>query len=104
MDDEYLNAVRQPSERQIKYAESLGIDPEGKSFRVLTALIGDVLDIKAYKYVVEHEIEPGLRVRYIGDRDDMPKELTVSTVGQNGFLYFKKTHKYCRPWNVRPIR
>ena len=95
--------VRPATDRQIQYAESLGIDPEGKSFRVLSAEIEDVLEARAIATMEELEIEPGDIVRYVGDRDDLPEELVVSSFGADGYLHFRGTKKYCRPWFVEPV-
>jgi hypothetical protein len=87
-----------PSQRQADYARSLGIDPEQKSARVVSAEIQDQLEAAARIQVEERGLRPGVRVRYIGPRTDMPRSLTVSTIGRNGFVFFKGTSKYCRPW------
>jgi hypothetical protein len=87
-----------PSQRQAEYARSLGIDPDGKSARVVSAEIQDQLEAAARIQVEERGLRPGTRVRYIGPRSDMPRSLTVSTIGRNGFVFFKRTPKYCRPW------
>jgi hypothetical protein len=87
-----------PSERQAEYARSLGIDPDGKSARVVSAEIQDQLEAAARVQVEERGLRPGTRVRYTGPRSDMPRTLTVSTIGRNGFVFFKRTPKYCRPW------
>lgn len=92
--------LRLPTEKQIELAKSLGIHTEGKSFRILSAEITDTLEIKSFNNVEAQRINVGTKVEYIGNRDDMPKYLVVSTVAKNGYLYFKKIHKYCRPWDV----
>jgi hypothetical protein len=89
-----------PTERQVEYARGLGIDPEGKSARVLSAEIQDQLEAAAQAMIEERGIRKGVKVRYIGSRTDLPSNLIVSTVSKNGFVYFKRTAKYCRPWNV----
>jgi hypothetical protein len=89
-----------PSERQLEYARGLGIDPEGKSARVLSAEIQDQLEAAAQATILERGIRKGVKVRYLGSRTDLPPNLVVSTVSKNGFVYFKRTAKYCRPWNV----
>lgn len=98
-----MHQIRQPTEKQILLAKSLGLTIEGKSFRVLSAEIADALEVKSFHVVETEGIHPGTVVEYVGNRDDMPKRLVVSTVGKNGYLYFKKTHKYCRPWDVRVV-
>lgn len=98
-----MHQLRQPTEKQKKLANSLGINTEGKSFRVLSAEIGDVLELKSFATVEKNRIKAGTKVKHIGPRDDMPQELIVSSVGKNGYLYFKGTAKYCRPWDVEPI-
>ena len=96
-----MHKLREPTEKQLKLAESLEIDTQGKSFRVLSAEIADALESKSFAFVEEHKIEPGIQVGYIGSRDDMPQYLVVSTVAKTVYLYFKGTSKYCRPWEVQ---
>jgi hypothetical protein len=98
-----MHKLREPTEKQVQLAESLGLRTREKSFRVLSAEIADALEIKSFKTVEENGIESGVEVRYIGARDDMPRRLTVSTVAKTGYLYFKGTSKYCRPWDVRVL-
>ena len=98
-----MHRLRQPTENQLKLAKTLGISVEGKSFRVLSAEIEDRLENKAFETVQRESIIPGIKVEYIGDRKDMPSRLVVSIVSKNGYLYFKQTSKYCRPWDVRLI-
>ena len=96
--------VRQPTQKQLEYAASLGIDTRGKSFRVVAAEIADSLEIAAQKSIRAMKLAPGVRVRYIGAREDLPSQLVVSALGANGFVYFRGTPKYCRPWNVERIK
>jgi len=98
-----MHQLRQPTEKQKEPANSLGINTGGKSFRVLSAEIGDVLELKSFASVEKTRIKAVTEVKYIGYRDDMPQKLIVSSVGKNGYLYFKDTAKYCRPWDVEPI-
>lgn len=98
-----MHQLRQPTEKQKELANSLGINTEGKSFRALSAEIGDVLELKSFATVEKNRIKALTEVKYIGSRDDMPQKLVVSSVGKNGYLYFKGTTKYCRPWDVKPI-
>ena len=96
-----MHTLRQPTDKQVRLAHSLGIVTQGKSFRVLSAEISDILEVNAFKTVELHQLEPGVKVEYVGSRDDMPRQLVVSTVSKNGYLFFKRTSKYCRPWDVR---
>lgn len=96
-------SVRPATHRRIQYTESLGIDSEDESFRVLSAEIEDVLEAHAVATVEELEIEPGDLVRYERDRDDLPEELVVSSFGADGYLHFRGTKQYCRPWFVEPV-
>jgi hypothetical protein len=98
-----IDKLRSPSDKQIKLALSLDINLTGKSFRVLSAEITDALELKSFAVVQAEGIEAGIDVEYIGQRSDMPRFLTINTVGKNGFLFFKGTSKYCRPWNVRVV-
>lgn len=93
--------LRQPSEKQITLALSLGLDVRGKSFRVLSAEITDALELKAFTTIDNLKLHPADSVNYIGPREDMPRRLTVSTIAKNGFIHFRKTSKYCRPWDLQ---
>ena len=95
--------LRQPTPKQIALAASMGIPTNGKTFRVLSAEIADAIDLKSFKTTESKGIKPGVKVEYIGNRKDMPKTLVVSTVALNGFIYFKETNKYCRPWDLKII-
>jgi len=96
-----MHELRQPTDKQNELAKSLGLSTEGKSFRVLTAEITDALEIKAFAVVEEYGLASGVEVEYVGPRTDMPSQLVISTVATNGYLYFKGTSRYCRPWEVR---
>ena len=96
-----MYSPRQPTKKQIELAESLGIIAKGKSFRVLTAEITDKIELNSFKYIEQMHLKPELEVKYIGNRIDFPRDLTISSIGKNGFIYFKGTSKYCRPWNIK---
>lgn len=97
-----MHQLHHPTPKQIALAQSLGLDTTDKSFRVLTAEITDALELKSFEHIERTGIKPGMAVKYTGVRDDMPHRVTVSTVARTGYLHFKRTPKYCRPWNVRP--
>ena len=96
-----MYSLRQPTEKQIKLAKSLSIITKDKSFRVLTAEITDKIELNSFKYIEQMHLESGLEVKYFGSRGDLPRDLTISSIGKNGFIYFKGTSKYCRPWNIK---
>ena len=98
-----MHELRRPTDKQKTLAESLGLSTEGKSFRVLTAEITDALEIKSFAVVEECGLASGVDVEYVGPRTDMPSPLVISTVATNGYLYFKGTSRYCRPWEVRSL-
>ena len=95
--------LRQPTPKQIALAASMGIPTNGKTFRVLSAEIADAMELKSFKTTESKGIKPGAKAEYVGNRKDMPKTLVVSTVALNGFIYFKGTSKYCRPWDLKII-
>ncbi len=97
---EAVHTLRQPTDKQLEYGAALGIDVNGKSFRVLSAEIADTLEIKSYEAIRKLKLKRGTRLRYAGPRDDMPKDLVVSAIAQNGYVYFRGTPKYCRPWHL----
>ena len=89
--------VRKPSDKQIKYAKDLGIITKDKSFRVLSAEIEDKLEMNSFEYIQNMKLKPGMKVEYTGDRKDLSKYLTISSIKKEGLVYFKGTSKYCRP-------
>ena len=93
--------IKNPSQKQKELAEKLGIILNNQTQRVLSAEINDELERKSFKYVKDNKFIPGLKIIYIGKRKDMPKILIISTIAKNGYLYFKTTNKYCRPWDVK---
>ena len=93
--------LRQPTKKQITLANSLGIITKDKSFRVLTAEIADKIELNSFECIEQMHLESGLEVKYVGDRVDFPRDLTISSIGKNGFIYFKGTSKYCRPWGIK---
>lgn len=95
-----MHALRQPTDKQLEYATALGIDVNGKSFRVLSAEIADALELKSHESIRTLKLKRGTRVRCAGPREDMTRDLVVSTIAPNGYVYFKGTSKYCRPWHL----
>jgi len=93
--------LRQPTKKQIELAKSLGIITKGKSFRVLSAEIADKIELNSFEHIKQMHLKPGLEVKYVGNRGDLPRDLTISYIGKNGFIYFKGTSKYCRPWDIK---
>ena len=96
-----MYSLRQPTKKQIKLAESLGIITKDKNFRVLSAEITDKIELNSFECIKQIHLEPGLEVKYVGNRVDLPRDLTISSIGKNGFIYFKGTSKYCRPWDIK---
>ena len=92
--------LRQPTKEQVKYARSLGISTLGKSFRVISAEIADTLEVKSFAHIEKIGLAPGLKVKYIGSRTDLSKNLVISSIGRNGYIYFKGTLKHCRPRDI----
>lgn len=86
-----------PTDKQIELAKSLNIKVEGKSYRVISAEIADRIEIESFNRVKKMGLKPGCKVEYVGPRKDLPKTLIVSSIGINGYVYFKGTSKYCRP-------
>ena len=97
-----MHQLRQPTPKQVAFAQSLGLNTADKSFRVVSAEIADSLEVKSFDHIERAGIASGMTVEYVGPRDDMPSRLTVSTIAPTGYLYFRRTSKYCRPWDVRP--
>lgn len=95
--------IKEPTEKQKELAKKIGIVLKGQTQRVLSAQITDELERKSFKHIEASKFISGLKVKYAGDRKDMPKNLIISSIGKNGYLYFKSTNKYCRPWDVKKI-
>ncbi len=95
--------IRNPTKKQIALAQKLSISPKGMTLRVLRAEIADELDRRSDAYMAKHEFKTGDIVKYVGKNNDMPQILEISSYGKNCFLYFKRIHSYCRPWDVTPI-
>jgi len=93
--------LRQPTKKQIELEKSIGIITKGKSFRVLSVEIADKIELNSFEYVKQMHLKPGLEVKYVGNRIDFPRDLTISSIAKNGFIYFKGISKYCRPWNIK---
>lgn len=96
--------LRKPTDKQIKYAKDLGIEIKGKSFRVLSAEIEDKLEMNSFEHIEKMKLKPGMKVKYIGNRKDLPIYLTLSSIAKNGFVFFKGSSKYCRPWNIIAVK
>ena len=96
--------VKKPTNKQIKYAKDLGIEIQGKSFRVLSAEIEDKLEMNSFEYIEKMKLKPGMKVKYIGNRKNLPIYLTISSIAKNGFVFFKGSSKYCRPWSIIAVK
>ena len=96
-----MYSLRQPTKKQIELAKSFGIITKGKSFRVLSAEIADKIELNSFEYINKLHLKPGLEVKYVGNRIDFPRDLAISSIAKNGFIYFKGISKYCRPWNIK---
>ena len=68
---------------------------------ILSAEINDKIELNSFECIKQIHLEPGLEVKYVGNRVDLPRDLTISSIGKNGFIYFKGTSKYCRPWDIK---
>lgn len=95
--------IRQPTERQIAAAEQLGIPVDGNTFRVISAEIGDELGRRSDAHMQKHGLAPGMRVKYVGPRRHVPRNLVISSYGKNCYVYFKGVHRFSvRPWDILP--
>ena len=90
-----------PTDRQIAFAESLGIDASGYSFRVAFAMIQDALLEQEKRAVDAMDLKPGdkvIRERQLkrnGQVYTLRKEYIVSSISDDGFVYFKGTGCEC---------
>lgn len=75
------------TESQIDFADTLGIDVLNDSRRVASAKIQDQLDKKNLNALKSLNLEPGDKVLY--DNGYMIKEHIVSSIKENGKVYFK---------------
>ena len=95
--------IRPPTERQIAAAKRLGISVEGKTFRLISAEIGDELDRRSDAHMQKHGLASGMRVKYVGPREHVPRPLVISSYGKNCYVYFKGGSSFfCRPWDILP--
>jgi hypothetical protein len=93
--------IREPTERQLAAAKRLGIAVDGKTFRVISAEIGDELDRRSDAHMEKHCLVPGMQVRYVGPRANFPQKLVISSYGKNCYVYFKGGSSFfCRPWDI----
>jgi hypothetical protein len=97
--------IREPTERQVAAAKRLGIAVDGKTFRVISAEIGDELDRRSDAHMQKHGLKRGMQVRYVGPRAIFPQKLVISSYGKNCYVYFKGGSSFfCRPWDILPSK
>jgi hypothetical protein len=90
------NAKFRPvTQRQLKFAKSLGLDVSNDTFWVCIAKIGDRLGELNRQALDRLQLKPGDRVikssvvNLNGTQHKIKQEFTVSSIGKNGRVYFK---------------
>jgi hypothetical protein len=84
-----------PTPKQLKFANELGIHIADESFRVCSAKIQDKLEELNLKTLEEMQLAPGDRVLvreiidYKGRHHVSEQEYVVSSIKDNGMVYFK---------------
>jgi len=84
-----------PTDKQIAFAESLGIDVTAYSFRVAFAMIQDALLEREKRAVEGMNLKPGDKVarerqfKHNGQIYTRREEYIVSSIRDDGFVYFK---------------
>ena len=87
----------EPTEKQIAWAKSLGIDVMGQSYRVAYALIQDALWERENQLIRDMRLRPGdtvARERELeieGDIHHLREEFVISSISDDGRLYFRGT-------------
>ena len=76
-----------PTEKQIKLARKFGIDISGMSRIVGDAVIDDILTQLNFNVIKEQQLKPGVRVRKKSDASK--REYIISSISQDGTVYFK---------------
>src|SRR5260370_19389124 len=98
--------IREPTERQLAARQSVwGSRWTGKTFRVISAEIGDELDRRSDAHMQKHSLKLGMEVRCVGPRANFPKKLVISSYGKDCYLYFKGGPSFfCTPWDLLPVK
>jgi len=87
----------QPTAKQIAWARSLGIDVTEQSYRVAYAMIQDALWERENQLIRQMKLRPGDTVArereydHEGEIQKRREEFVVSSISENGRLYFKGT-------------
>lgn len=76
-----------PTEPQVKYAESLGIKIDEDSRRVISAKIEDELIKRNKKALKKLKLKPGDKVKLKDDKG--ARNNVISSIKENGKIYFK---------------
>jgi hypothetical protein len=83
----------EPTQSQIAWARSLGIDVTGYSYRVAFAMIQDALSERENRLISEMSLRPGDRVvrerEVEGEIHRWRQEFVISSIRDDGLLYFK---------------
>lgn len=90
-----VRSQREATDRQIEYADSLGMDVRGESVRVAGEMIAEQLYRQNQKAIEDLGLELGVRVNkplvveVDGEVHRYDREYTVSSIGDNLMVYFK---------------
>jgi hypothetical protein len=88
------------TQKQIDFAKSLGLDVTNDSRAVASARISDALNENNQKLINEWGLTPGKHVRW----KKWKREMVISSIAQNGLLWFKGGNGYCAfPSEIEPI-
>lgn len=93
-------AIKPASERQIAYANSLGIGTSKDSMKVASARIRDRLGETNAERIRFLQLVPGMRVKW----KKWNQEMIISSISENGLLWFKGGNGKCAfPSQVQAI-
>ncbi len=90
-----------PTRNQIAWAGGLGIEVAGQSYRVAFAMVQDALWERENQIISDANLRPGDRVarerelEYDGQIHRYKEEFVISSIREDGLLYFKGTGCKC---------
>jgi hypothetical protein len=91
--------LKAASEKQIELGEKFGFDFSKLTTHVASAYIKDILVALNFKSTEEQHIKPGDCV--INKYDKEKKEHIVSSIGKEGYIFFKKTSGGCARYLIK---
>ncbi len=101
---------RSPTARQLELAAEVGIDIAKDRYHTAFSKIHEALEGRSQRLVSEMRLQPGDTVvvgdvvERLGSEIDMSREWVISSIGENGRLYFKGGGGHCAwPSEIKKI-